>query len=99
MESIIASVSTVVVRDSFYYSAHAVINGRLTTASCGHNHSREDLANKCLSFLHQRWDAIAGSTHNIIEVANICEPIFEVRWMDAIAEGRHREAWSRFCLM
>ena len=58
MDSTISSVSAVVIQDSFYWSAHAVINGRLTTASCMHNHKREELAEKCLSKVEKRWDAI-----------------------------------------
>ena len=99
MDSIIATVSAVTVQDSFYWSAHAVINGTLTTASCMHNHSRQDLAQKCLSKLEQQWDAIAETTHYITEVENLLEPLYEVRWMDTRPDGRVREVWRRFCLL
>ena len=99
MESIIASVSVIAVQDSFYWSAHAVINDTLTTASCMHNHKRKDLADKCLRELQQRWDAIAESTHYITEIQNLCEPLYEVRWMDTRPDGTKRETWRRFCLI
>lgn len=98
MDSTIASVSAVVIQDSFYWSAHAVINGRLTTASCMHNHKREDLAEKCLSKVEKRWDVIAETAHEIREIENLCEPIYEVRWMETRPDGRVREVWQRFCV-
>ena len=98
MDSTISSVSAVVIQDSFYWSAHAVINGRLTTASCMHNHKREDLAEKCLSKVEKRWDAIAQSTHTITDTKFVPYPIYEVRWMDTRPDGRVREVWQRFCV-
>ena len=100
MDSTISSVSAVTIQDSFYWSAHAVINGRLTTASCGHNHKREDLADKCLIKLQKEWDAIARSTHIITDMMYLCEPIYQVRWMDwRRPDGKVRETWRRFCLI
>lgn len=98
MDSIISSVSAVVIQDSFYWSAHAVINGRLTTASCMHNHKREDLADKCLSKVEQRWKAIQQSTHTITDTKFLPYPIYEVRWMETRPDGRVREVWQRFCI-
>jgi hypothetical protein len=98
MNSTIASVSAVVIQDSFYWSAHAVINGSLTTASCMHNHKREDLAEKCLGKVEKRWEVIAGSTHTIKEVENLLYPIYEVRWMEQRPNGTEREVWQRFCI-
>lgn len=98
MDSIIATVSTVSVQDSFYWSAHAVINGKLTTASCMHNHKRKDLADKCLLKLQKEWEAIASGEHTITDTMYLFEPIYEVRWMDTRPDGRLRETWRRFCL-
>jgi len=98
MDRTISSVSALVIQDSFYWSAHAVINGRLTTASCMHNHKREDLADKCLIKVEQRWKAIAQSTHTITEVENLLYPIYEVRWMEQRSNGAKREVWQRFCI-
>jgi hypothetical protein len=80
------------------YSAHIIINDRLTSASCMHNHHSAQAAAKCCQMMQQRWDTIALNTHDVVCIngANL----YEVRWKQArqVANGtwKYNDVATRF---
>ena len=76
----ITEISTQLLQTDGVYSAHILINDRLTSACCMHNHQSERTAAKCCKTMQQRWDAIAASTH---DVDCVDENLHEVKWLEA----------------
>ena len=93
----ITEISTQLLQTDGVYSAHILINDRLTSACCMHNHQSERTAAKCHKIMQKRWDAIAASTH---DVDCVDENLHEVRWKQArqVANGtwKYNAVTTRF---
>ena len=104
----ITEVGAVVIQDSYFFSAHAIINGHLTSASCMHNHRSLVLAEKCCAKQSARFDKIMMSEHAVSVVLfsrDANKPVYEVRWQEPRpvtltwqGEGR-RDVYTRFVLL
>jgi hypothetical protein len=91
----ITEVSTQLLQTDGVYSAHILLNDRLTSSCCMHNHQSERTAAKCCKMMQQRWDAIAASTHDVACVD--WSGVYQVTWQEAwYGSDQPRTVTTRF---
>lgn len=75
------------------------IDGILTGETCGHNHSREDLAVRCVPKLVERFRAIQKKMTGCVLLPEVTftqrEDLYEVTWLDDY-KSEQRRRWLRF---
>lgn len=61
------------------WRAYAIINGRRTTMTCGHSHSRQDLAQRCAGKAFMQYLAPIPNA----ELVELHDGLMEARWHDS----------------
>jgi hypothetical protein len=74
---------------NFPHFVSVSLNGKPTSISCGHNHKRKELAEKCCAKTKQQWTDILGAGNwELIEIGKAYSNnfLYEIRYM--AADGR-----------
>lgn len=77
------------------WRAYLIVDGTTTSANCGHNHQREDLAERCVSKVLDRFGGVQRQMIGCAKLNPVAvgesEDLYEVTYRDG-----ERTRWIRF---